>query len=221
MVSRPTRESVLGTLVDRAACLPYAKPQVLRRGHRCDWDQTRQWLEVESIRTDIGDAASFIVGCLNSRGAQRGWSKAELALDPAGPWWAKTRDDFFELKSASRNWILERLEPTACLAAECLQAAAVDEKWEWLWSQPSFAAPGRNRPSITRPDLIAGLSETRCLVVDLKTTSASDLGSVVDDDLDEHFDVWTAHLKALGFVPTECWVLSVSTSDRRAEWIEF
>ena len=28
------KKAVLGTLVDRAVCMPYAKPQVLRRGRR-------------------------------------------------------------------------------------------------------------------------------------------------------------------------------------------
>lgn len=202
--------------------MPYAKPQVIRHGHRCDWDQdARRWLPLGSIRNDIGDAASFIVECLSARGAQLNWSKAELALDPAGPWWAKARDDFFELGTGSRNWILERLNATACLAAERLEAAAIDESWKWLWSQPSFATPGKRYPSITRPDLVAGLSARRCLVIDIKSTGKPDLYSVVGDKQHASFDTWTGHLKVMGFNPTERWVLSVSTKRRRSKWIEF
>lgn len=199
--------------------MPYAKPQVLRRGRRRHWDGNReQWV---TIRDDVGHAASFIVSSLESPMAQRDWSKAQLVLDPAGPWWSKVRDDFFGLDSESREWVLDHLEETSDRAAEHIQAEAVQRKWKWLWSQPSFVVPGGYYPFITRPDLVAGLSSTRCVVLDLKTTSHSDLRSVVTAKQQQAFDTWTKYLKAMKFDPVECLVLSVSTKEERYEWLDF
>ncbi|NYI66100.1 hypothetical protein [Spelaeicoccus albus] len=202
--------------------MPYAKPQVLRRGHRRHRDaEDSHWKSVATIREDVGQAASFIAGSLKSRGARRAWSTAEVALDPAGPWWPKPRGDFFELDSESREWAMERLETTADRAAECLQDEAVDRDWGWLWSQPSFAAPGKMRPSITRPDLVGGLDRTRCDVLDLKITSQADLGPAVTEKQTKSFLSWATSLRALGFAPMNCWVLAVSATDERYQWTEF
>lgn len=220
--NEPSRHSVLGTLVDRAVCMPYAKPQILRRGHRRRRDEEGgHWSSLATIREDIERAASFIVNSLESRAARHEWSKAELALDPAGPWWSKPRDDFFGLDDESREWVLDHLEDTSDRAAERLQDEAVDREWAWLWSQPSFAAPGKTRPSITRPDLVGGLDRTRCDILDLKTTSQDDLGSVATTAQEKSFRSWEASLKAIGFVPLNCWVLTVSATDDRYEWTEF
>lgn len=67
----------------------------------------------------------------------------------------------------------------------------------WLWSQPSFAVPGTSCPHITRPDLVAGLDDRRCLIVDLKRTSKSDLGTVVMPTQDASFETWTKPLTAM------------------------
>ncbi|GAB3252496.1 hypothetical protein [Arthrobacter pigmenti] len=174
-----------------------------------------------TIREDVGEAASFIVRSLKVRGACREWSKAELALDPAGPWWSKPRDDFFGLDENCRAWILDHLETTAAQAAGCLQKKAEDRSWTWLWSQPSFAFPGKLRPSITRPDLVGGLARARCDILDLKTTSKDDLAAVVKDDQSETFLSWAGSLSVMGFTPVQCSVLSVSTAKDRRKWIEF
>jgi hypothetical protein len=222
MSRRPTRYTVLGTLVDRAICMPYAKPHVLRSGHRCRWDEDRrEWVEQATIRADVDQAASLIVSSLESSTAQRDWSKADLALDPAGPWWSKVRDDFFDLDDDSREWVLDHLNATSDRAAERVQERAKQHNWEWLWSQPSFAVPGRDYPCITRPDLVAGLSSTRCVVLDLKTTSKYDLSAVAGTNQEQSFGDWTKYLKAMGFDPVGQWVLAVSTVEERAEWIEF
>lgn len=181
MSNDPTIHTIFGTLVDRAVCMPYAKPQVLRHGSRRHQDKdSRQWRTVAPISEDVAAAAKFLVTCLTEGGAKNRWSRAELALDPAGPWWAKARDDFFQLDNDdAREWILDYLEETAVFAAECIENEAVERGWDWLWSQPPLASPGKVRPSITQPDLVGGLDRKRIDVIDLKTTGKDDLRETV------------------------------------------
>lgn len=134
-----SKNAVLGVLVDRAICMPYAKPQLLSDGHR-----THNGDQVESISSDTIDAAGFLRDCLSeSAEASRDhhWSAAHLAVDPAGPWWSKTVHDFYGVTARDRKWVLDRLIPTVALAGEALTESAVDEQWTWLWSQPSLARP--------------------------------------------------------------------------------
>ena len=204
---------VLGTLVDRAVSMPYSKPQLLRQGRRISWNPDKR-----SIVDDAIEAAVFLQKVLTARGVKHEWSKAVLAVDPAGPWWSKTRDDFCDaLSPDDQEWVTKRLVPTVSLAAQWIQDAARAERWTWLWSQPSFAVPGDDIPVITRPDLVAGYSATRCLVIDLKTTSGK---------LDEvpwstdRFGDWTDHLSAARFDVVGRWVLAVPTDRTEALWIE-
>lgn len=222
MSNAPTANTILGTLVDRAVCMPYAKPQLLQRASRRHLDEdSGRWRTVATIGEDVSAAAALLVTCLKASGADQRWSRAELVLDPAGPWWAKPRDDFLRLDRDGRNWVLDRLEGTAVRAADCLEDQAVERGWAWLWSQPSFASPGKVRPSITRPDLIGGLDRKRCDVIDLKTTCKDDLHSTVKSGQANAFRSWATSLTAMGFTPVHCVVLVVSTSDDRFEWIEF
>jgi hypothetical protein len=205
------KAKVLGSLVDRAVSMPYSKPKRLEDGYRLEWDAEKRRLYKErSIAEDTADAAEFLRSALTDPSAKDPWSKAELAVDPAGPWWAKTRDDFCGLtpKPNAQDWVIDRLAATVKRAANAIQAAAVAEQWTWLWSQPSFVLPGRNYPRITRPDLVVGLSPTRCLVVDLKTTSGEldDVDRSIDD-----FNVWTGYLEAAEFEVVGRWVLAIST----------
>lgn len=207
-------------MVDRAVCMPFAKPQVLRRGHRRRKDDDGPWQTVASIREDVADGASFIVRALDSSSVDRRWSKAELALDPAGPWWSKTRDDYLELDEASQDWVLERIEGTADRAAAALQDRAEQRDWCWLWSQPSFGSPGKLRPTIIRPDLVAGLDWKRCEVIDLKTTGREELRSAASVSLKKSFASWAAALRQLRFDPESSLVLIVSTEHDRWSWID-
>ena len=93
--------------------------------------------------------------------------------------------------------------------------------WSWLWSQPSFARPGKLRPSITRPDLVGGLDWKRCDVIDLKTTSNWEMKTAVKPDVKKSLESWSESLRALRFDPQHCLVLVVSTEeDDRWEWFE-
>lgn len=215
----PSRYTVLGTLVDRAVCMPYSKPQVLRRGYRRFKDEEGSWTSVTTIREDVSDASEFLIEALASKRAGTAWSKAALAVDPAGPWWSKPLEDFLALVSSDRAWILDRLELTADLAAEAIEEEAVDRRWSWLWSQPSLATPGKLRPSITRPDLLGGMDWKRCDMVDLKTTARDDLQAVASGQT-VRFERWAQALTAMGFTPEERGVLVVSSVDERREWVE-
>lgn len=219
---QPNRHTVLGTLVDRAVCMPYAKPQILRRGRRRYRGEDGRWRSAATITEDVAEAASLLVKALSSRFADREWSKAELAVDPAGPWWSKPRDDFLSLGVDEREWVLDRVEDTAQHAATALEQAAVKRDWTWMWSQPSFAKPGKVRPNITRPDIVGGLDWRHCEVIDLKTTSQGDLGAVVKaSEQARLFASWTTSLSALRFIPVRCSVLTVSTAEMRWEWTPF
>jgi hypothetical protein len=205
------KAKVLGSLVDRAVSMPYSKPKQLKDGYRLEWDaQKRRPDKERSITEDTADAAESLRSALTDPTVGDDWSKAELCVDQAGPWWAKSRNDFCGLtpKPDAQDWVIDRLAATVERAANAIQAAAMDEQWTWLWSQPSFAVPGKNYPRITRPDLVAGLSPKRCLVIDMKTTSG-ELDRVnwsIDD-----FNVWTGHLEAAGFEVVGRWVLAIST----------
>lgn len=166
--------TVLGTLVDRAVCMPYARPQVLREGRRLQ-KLDGSWETMASVQEDVALAADFIVRSLKSPAAQKRWSPAELALDAGGPWWAKTRDIFFHLQEAEQEWVLDRLPPTAATAASAVESGSIMNDWSWLWSQPTLAAPGKLRPRFRIPDLIGGLNRKECDVIDFKTTIQTDL----------------------------------------------
>lgn len=219
MSNDPNRYTVLGTFVDRAVCMPYSKPQVLRRGHRRFKGEDGSWTSVATIREDVAAASEFLTNALASKRAGAAWSKASLAVDPAGPWWSKPLEDFLALVSSDREWILDRLELTADLAAEAIEDEAVDRRWSWLWSQPSLAKPGKLRPSITRPDLLGGMDWKRCDLIDLKTTARDDLQAVASGQA-ARFDRWTMALTAMGFTLEERGVLVVSSVDERREWVE-
>lgn len=210
-MSKPTKFTVLGTLVDRALCMPYAKPQRLHRGWRTYWGKHQA-----TIADEVEEAVSFLRTALTARGARKPWSKAELAVDSAGPWWSKTRDDYLNLSNEDAGWVNDRLAPTANTAARITQQAAEDECWTWLWSQPSFVSPGNSLPAITRPDLVAGLSATACLLIDIKTTSGNlrDVAYSADN-----FRTWSSNLEALGFTVDESWVLAVSSQRAEAWWL--
>lgn len=216
----PNQYTVLGTLVDRAVCMPYSKPQVLRRGQRRYKDDDGPWRSVATVREDVAASSAFLVECLQARGARAGWSKAALALDPAGPWWAKSQGDFFALSAGERAWVLDRLEDTADRAAGAIEEEAIGRKWSWLWSQASLAKPGKLRPSITRPDLLGGMDWKRCDLVDLKTTAQSDLRTMTRSGQEARFARWTEALTAMRFTPENRRVLVVSSVDDRWEWVE-
>jgi hypothetical protein len=194
--------------------MPFAKPQVLRGGRRGKIP----------LSTDVGDAAKLLTVALREPGACDEWSRAQLSVDPAGPWWAKAQQDFFGLSIPHQEWILERLAPTALHAARVIETAAIKEGWTWLWSQPSLVAPGKPRPRVTRPDLVAGIRDEKCLIIDIKTTAQEDLRKVLGwyngRALRASFVTWRQTLTALGFDPAGSWVLSVSIDGRRSKWIE-
>ncbi|MBO4145964.1 hypothetical protein QWJ06_05405 [Kocuria rhizophila] len=129
MNNDPTLHTVLGTLIDRAVCMPYANPQALRRGHRRRKGEDGRWVTEASIREDVAAAAEFIVASLQSPEANQPWSPAALALNPAGPWWPKARNDFLALDARSQKWVLDRLTITADQAATCLQERAEARDW--------------------------------------------------------------------------------------------
>ncbi|GGC55702.1 hypothetical protein IEU95_08625 [Hoyosella rhizosphaerae] len=211
--------AVLGTLVDRAVCMPYSKPYVLCEGIRQTW-----WNNVP-ITADIINAADALHRILQEPTAERDWSTADFAVDPAGPWWSKTKNDFFQLSLDDQSWLLAKLVSTAARAAEAIEEKAVEEKWTWLWSQPSLAMPGDHYPQILRPDLVAGLDKDSCVLIDLKTTKDASnqfknregLKKPTDD-----FHEWSKRLKHSGFNPKRRWILSVSTGEEARDphkWI--
>lgn len=217
-MNHPTKNTVLGTLVDRAVCMPYAKPTALRGG--CSV------LTGLRIVDDVCEAADFLVEALADSDAAENWSPARLAVDPAGVWWSKPLHDFITLvddagpeggpAETAQQWVRRRLRIAARRAGEALQECAEAEGWQWLWSQPSFASPGDRIPRIVRPDLVAGTGTKQCLVIDLKTSRARGLRGVIRDTEKqaEDFRVWARHLSGLGFEPIESWVLAVSSRAR-------
>ena len=213
-----TKHTVLGSLVDRAICMPFAKPQRLGQGYRLCWDvASHQWFQVATLEEDAEHGARFLHASVMSDNAEEEWSPARLSVDPAGPWWAATVDEFRSLDVRERGWVLRRLIPTVKTAGCDLTQTALSERWQWLWSQPSFVQPGDKRPQISRPDLVAGLSAHRCLVVDIKTTSGS-LSAV--DYNPASFDLWAKNLTSLGFTVVGSWVFAVSSVEPVSEWID-
>lgn len=220
MHNDPNMHTLLGTLVDRAVSMPYTYPQLLRRGYRRYRDEDGHWQTGPAITEDIGAAASLLLRCLCAADADGDWSSAALILDPAGPWSTKTRDEFFRLAPADQDWILDRLETTADRAAGCLQEEADDGGWTWLWSQPTFPSPGKVRPTITRPDLVAGTDWRTCTVIDLKITSRDELRKAVKSEHTRQFTSWVKSLRTLRFTPVLCTALIVSSVADRWEWVE-
>lgn len=220
MNNEPNRHTVLGTLIDRAVCMPYAKPQVLRGGYRRFRGDDGRWQTGPSIGEDIAEAASFLVRSLWAPDIDEDWSSAALALDPAGPWWPKARNDFIGLNHEAQSWVLDHLEVTADRAAVRLQHEAEDRGWSWMWSQPAFASPGKLRPSITQPDLIVGTDWKRCSVIDLKTTSRDVLRAAVKSEHKRQFASWVKSLQSQQFIPVRCQALVVSTVTDVSEWVE-
>lgn len=214
--------TVLGTLVDRAVCMPYARPQVLREGRRRRQKLDGSWETMASVQEDVALAADFIVRSLKSPGAQERWSPAELALDAGGPWWAKTRDVFFHLQEAEQEWVLDRLPPTAATAASAVESGSIMNDWSWLWSQPTLATPGKLRPRFRIPDLIGGVNWKECDVIDLKTTIQTDLRAA-GKKMGERgqFEKWKEILSAMRFEPRNSSVLIVSSLEDDYEWVAF
>jgi hypothetical protein len=213
----PSKYKQIGTLVDRVVSMPYAKPQSLQRGCRVIKDETPGM----PIPNDIADSADFVVSTLSAdRGrATADWSPAQLAIDPAGPWWSGPVDDFYKLTPKDRQWILDRIQASAGAVADQLFESAKIERWRWLWSQPSLAKPGTvRRPKITRPDLVIGLSDKECMLVDLKVTTRK-LSQV--EYSENVFDTWTAAMRGMGFIVNERWVLAADANgENKPLWIQ-
>jgi hypothetical protein len=213
----PSKYKQIGTLVDRAISMPYAKPQALWRGCRVTYDKTPD----VPIPNDIADSADFVVSTLSvDQGkAKADWSPARLAIDPAGPWWSGPVDDFYQLTPKDRQWILKRIQASAGIVADQLFESAKEERWTWLWSQPSLVKPGTvRRPRITRPDLVVGLSGEECMLVDLKVTT-DELSRVKYSE--GSFDTWTAAIRGMGFIVNERWVLAADANgENKPQWIQ-
>src|SRR5664279_1885190 len=176
---------MLGTLVDRAVCMPYTKPKDLTRPR-------------QSIIGDIQLASDFLHRCFSQPenvGLDDLWSDAHLVADPAGPFWDDTVRDFYRLPETDRAWVLEKLRPTVIVARDALYDAAREEDYRWtsLMSQPQLLTPGKRVPSITRPDLIVGLGGKRIDLIDLKTTSSA------SRKYSGKFEQWKTTLETLGF----------------------
>lgn len=214
--------TVLGSLVDRAICMPYARPQVLQNGRRRRQKSDGSWETLASIQEDVANATYFISRALHSSDAQNSGSAAACLLDPGGPWWTTTRDAFFYLGEAERKWVIGRLLATTETAALGLERKAISENWTWLWSQPPLVSPGQLRPKFTYPDLIGGLGRKKCDIIDLKTTKQKDLISAVPlREQDRKFDKWRRALASMSFEPRYCWALSVSSVESEYKWVTY
>lgn len=210
----PTSHTVLGTLVDRALCMPYAKPTRLARGISMDTNTL--------IADEVDQAAAFLLEALQDPDAAEAWSRAELSVDPGGPWWAKALSDYLGLSQREQDWVRSRLQLVASRAGAAVQEAATTEAWSWLWSQPPLLAPRsghESRPRIVRPDLVAGLKGDRCLLVDLKTRGRAEAVPRGETRYGQTraFQEWAKLLRASGHEAKEAWVLAVSSRGRVAD----
>lgn len=69
-------------------------------------------------------------------------------------------------------------------------------------------------PATTRPDLVAGLDWTRCLIIDLKTTKQREFSSAPRYKAQRQaFTTWAQYLRQLRFNPVSAEVLVASTVD--------
>lgn len=218
---QPTRSTILGTLVDRAVSMPFSRPQVLRAGHR-RLHVNGTWVTGTSICDDVRVAADGLSTALRSYDGGSVWPTAQFAVDANGPWGSALYEQFFDMAERDRRWVLDRLADTAETAAVYLKMRAVDDGWSWLWSQPTFAQPGKLRPSLTRPDLVAGLDWKRCIIIDIKSTGKTCLRDAIDATTQQRtFDDWAERLRLLRFCPLEGQVLAVSTEQDLYEWFVF
>ena len=215
-----TEATVLGSLVDRAVSMPFTLPQVLRKGHRRMLIEGK-WTTCASIAEDVGTAARLLKESLMTLAASSA-SRTSALVDPAAPWRATNGVGFHELLNGEQDAIVDKLVPTALKIATHLERKAVDEKWAWLWSQPTLFKPGSMLPATTRPDLVAGLDWKRCLIVDLKTTKQREFNSALRHKAQlEVFTTWAEHLRQLRFNPISAEVLVASTVDSNCQWFDF
>lgn len=219
---KPTWSTMLGTLTDRSLTMPFVKLQVIKGGRIARYDGCN-YVPEESLTKATDDAATFLVKCLSPQsGFEELWSPARLAVDQAGEWWSKSVDDFMCLSENDRDKVRQGIRPCAAAAAHELETTANRNSWIWLLAQPSLVTPRlvkfanqkRFYPALTRPDLVAGLSPERCLLIDLKTTSR-ELHELYRSD----FKPWIrAFEQGMGFKVDQCWYLVVQVKTKKTGW---
>lgn len=239
-----TKFIVLGSLVDRAVSMPFTKPTILNSSGKTIRGKLK---EETRISSEINESAGLIHNVLEflheeskhvgSPCKEDRCDEARYLVDPAGYWWSALLDDFLSLeicldsrpacskqKPCDRHWVLDRLKPTTKTAAREIEKEAAHQEWTWLWSQPSLVKTVAGLPKITRPDLIAGISGSGCIVFDLKTTKNIDEyyeSKEKYEDQKETFSDWRKLLKGQALVSNQSCALVVSSVNERAVWFDF
>lgn len=203
-----SKEMILGTLVDRAVSMPYAKPM-----------DVSNWRK-QNCASEVKLAAKLLKTALKEVGAEENWSTADLVIDPGGPWWSDTLRDFFNLSKSDMDWVLQRLIRVSSRASMAIDKAWEEDldlgsRWKWIWSQsPLIVRPGKygSIPRISKPDFIVGVGGKRCELIDLKVTSRK----LNEIDLDYfsgvlRFQEWQKVMESVGFRVDSKWILAVSS----------
>jgi len=214
--SRPSKESVLSTLVHRAVSMPLQRPQAIRLGRG----------QVFKIAEAIKDAADELEAAFTMPlgVVKRDWSRARLLADAGGPWFDDFVWEFFEVARPSntdRLWVLDNFVSATAALADFLQETAEEEAWRSVWAEvPLVIGPGSRRPNIKKVDLIVFLEEPNCFLSELKVTTGPYSSWRTPEEKDaERFRQCREVLRSRGFVVVACYLLLADAyGNRRPVW---
>jgi hypothetical protein len=167
---RPTRESVLSTLVHRAVGMPWQRLQVIDGGRRVFRGEVFEMAEeIKSAAAELKEAFS-----LRREEVAADWSRARLMADAGGPWSDACVDEFLQVSGSrvNRRWILNNLMPATATLADFLQETAREEGWRAIWAEvPLLIGPETPRHTIKKVDQIIFLEGPNCFLSELKVTT--------------------------------------------------
>ena len=217
---RPTKESVLSTLVHRAAGLPWQRLQVIEDGCRVFRGEVFEMAEeIKSAAAELKEAFS-----LPREEVAADWSRARLLADAGGPWSDACVDEFLLVSRLreNRRWILDKLMPATATLADFLQDTAREEGWRAIWAEvPLLIGPGTPRPTIKKVDQIVFLGGPNCFLSELKVTTCpyASWPSPDQDDLQRLRQCRKA-LNSPGFKIEGCYLLLADAfGERHPLWI--
>lgn len=151
---------MLGTFAHRAVLMAFQKP----------WT-AGQVLNIGIVNQAV-ENAELICDAASVGNPAAPWSRLRAVIDPGGPNWARSADDFVALTAEDRAWVLAHLPAATRMCAEVIAADDKQQRYALLRSEVRMNPIDSTDRSVIA-DLVAITADGRLVIVDLKFTNGT------------------------------------------------